>query len=88
MPDVYAVYNSQSVQVCQCGSLEDAIMMVKFEEGRTFRKLRFLKDQVIDVTATVDGQLPGQLGLPKGTDQVSGSQQEVLPQNESVPFTV
>ena len=80
--------SSQGVPICHCGSEKDAIMMLSFGDGRTYRRLRLIEDQVIDITAEVNGQLPGQLGLPKGQDQLSGMENLKLKENQDVPFIV
>jgi len=36
--------------ICQCGDINDAIMMVSFDEkNRSYKRHRFLMDQVVDV---------------------------------------
>jgi hypothetical protein len=59
--------------------------------NRTYRKNKYLLDQVIDVTATVDKQLPGQQGLPAGKIRVGGQEldiQQSLPESELIHFRV
>ena len=55
--------------ICQCGDINDAMMMVAFEPSkRSYSRQRFIMDQVITVTSTTDKQLPGQVGLPAAQD--------------------
>jgi hypothetical protein len=79
MYEFYSVINlNNGVKVCECATLEDAQMIVGLNPAnRAYRKERFILDQIIDVTSTTDKQLPGQLGLPKGKDFVTGSENEM-----------
>lgn len=53
--------------ICHCGEEKDALMMMQFDpHNRSYRKQKFILDQVITVTSTTDKQLPGQIGLPSG----------------------
>ena len=55
--------------VCQCGDINDAIMMVSLDPNhRSYSRHRFILDQVIDITSITDKQLPGQIGLPAAQD--------------------
>jgi hypothetical protein len=55
--------------IAHCGDINDAIMLVSFDlVNRSYRRQRFILDQVITVTSTTDKQLPGQIGLPAAQD--------------------
>ena len=55
--------------IAHCGDINDAIMMVAFEpDKRSYSRQRFIMDQVITVSSTIDKQLPGQIGLPAAQD--------------------
>jgi hypothetical protein len=59
--------------------------------GRTYRKTKYLQDQVIDVIATTDNQLPGQQGLPPAKIRVGGQEldiQQKLPESTLEEFAV
>ena len=75
--------------ICHCADINDAIMMVSFDsENRTYSRHRALMDQVIDVSSTTDKQLPGQIGLPAGKDQlpfIELQQQTWLPEGQGDP---
>jgi hypothetical protein len=66
--------------ICQCGDMNDAIMMVSLDpDKRSYSQKRFILDQVVDVTWTTDKQLTGQLGLPEGiTYQLNQNTQEAV----------
>ena len=63
-------------QICDCGSLEDAQMMLTFDPGyREIQTRKYILDQVVDVTSVglePDKQLRAQQILPD-------RQQEPLP---------
>jgi len=64
--------------IAHCGEENDALMMVAFDKDkRTYRKQRFIMDQVIDITSETDKQLPGQQGLPAGKIRLEDAQQQL-----------
>ena len=50
--------------VCHCGSERDAAMLAGLAPGRSYRMMRRLPEYIIDVLPIVEGELPGQQGLP------------------------
>jgi hypothetical protein len=67
------IENKTGVVICQCGNINDAIMMVNLDpHNRTYSRQRFLEYPIINVSTTASKELPGQLGLPAA--------EEVLPQ--------
>ncbi len=70
MNEYWVVMNNKTGKViCHCSDVNDAIMMVSFEpDKRSYRRQRFVLDQVVDITSTTDKQLPGQIGLPAAQD--------------------
>lgn len=51
--------------IAHCGAERDALMLCEMRPTeRTYRKQKFIVDQVIDITSTIDKELPGQQGLP------------------------
>lgn len=67
--------------IAHCGDERDARMMFEFDSNnRSYRKQKFIMDQVIDITSTTDKQLPGQIGLPAG--KVNQINPEVIRLNE------
>ena len=73
--------------ISHCGEEHDALMMVSFDpDRRTYRKQKFIMDQVITITSTTDKQLPGQQGLPAAKEEPVELQQQVwLPEGQGVP---
>lgn len=75
--------------ISHCGDINDAIMLVGFDpENRSYKRSRFLKDQVIDVSSSTDKQLPGQIGLPEGKVEQLNSHQEKLPEGQQEPVVL
>jgi hypothetical protein len=73
--------------ICQCGDINDAMMMVSFSpQNRSYKRHRFLMDQIVDISYKIDKQLPGQLGLPQGQVPVLQSYREKLPEGEGIVF--
>jgi hypothetical protein len=83
----YSVYGKNGSKICDCSSIQDAIMMVQFDpDNRTYREQKFIFDQIIDVISTIDKQLPGQLGLPESKDSLPFQEENMLPDTQEVPL--
>lgn len=75
--------------ICNCGDINDAIMMVSFDSSnRSYKRNRFLQDLVIDVYSSIDKQLPGQLGLPQGDIKRLQENKIELPEGQQIPVKV
>ena len=90
MYDYWVVIEKRTGRViAQCGQEEDAMMLFGFDpDKRSYRKQKFIMDQVITVTSTTDKQLSGQQGLPAAKEKlphVELQQQVWLPANEQIP---
>jgi hypothetical protein len=66
MTEYWVVLDTSTGRViCHCGEESDAIMMVEFSpQNRSYRKQKFLMDNVINVNFSKAKELPGQQGLP------------------------
>jgi K+/H+ antiporter YhaU regulatory subunit KhtT len=63
--------------IAHCGEEIDALLMVSLDKDkRTYRKQKFIMDQVIDITSETDKQLPGQQGLPAAKIRLEEAQQQ------------
>ena len=90
MYDYWVVIDKTTGRViAHCGEESDAQTLVSFYPSkRTYRKQKFIMDQVITVTSTTDKQLPGQKGLPSAKEklpQVELQQQVWLPEGQGIP---
>lgn len=90
MYDYWVVTNTRTGRIiAHCGLEEDAVMLVGFDKDkRTYRKQKFIMDQVITVTSTTDKQLPGQVGLPPGTYKIEDRKIYSIEEGTSMPVTV
>ena len=89
--EYWTVYTPDGRKYADCGWERDAARLCQMAPGRTYRKIKYLHDQVIDVTSTTDKQLPGQQGLPPAKIRVGGQDLEIqqkLPESELEEFTV
>jgi len=75
--------------IAHCGDENDARMLFEFNpDKRSYRKQKFILDQVIDITSTTDKQLPGQQGLPAAQEElppIQIQQQVWLPEGQGIP---
>ena len=75
--------------IAHCGDINDAIMMVSFDPAnRSYKRNRFIMDQVIDVSSTTDKQLSGQQGLPAGQVNILEPHKIRLPEGQQQPVKV
>ena len=75
--------------IAHCGDINDAIMMVSFDPAnRSYKRNRFIMDQIIDVSSTTDKQLPGQQGLPAGQVNRLEPYNIRLPEGQQQPVKV
>jgi len=78
MNEYWEVLDPLGKKIANTGWEYDAINLVKMRgDGYTYRKVKFICDQVIDITSTTDKQLPGQQGLPAGKIRLEDAQQQL-----------
>lgn len=78
MDEYWEVLNPLGKKLANTGTIEDAIRLCEMRgHGYTYRKVKFIMDQVIDVTSTTDKQLPGQVGLPSAKIRLEDAQQQL-----------
>jgi len=70
---IYDVRNGR--EICQCSSVQDALMMVAFDtDHRRYKQRKLILDQIVDITSE---KLP---------DDKQLSPQRILNQSMAVPF--
>ena len=72
----YSVFDKNGKKIADCASIRDAIMLVEFDSTRTYRQVKHLNPQTVNVPhirLDDDFQLPAQ---------------QILPQSELKPFIV
>jgi hypothetical protein len=65
--DYYSVFDKNGKKICDTATIQDAILMSSFVDGRTYRKVKVLLDQVVNIPSTRmddDKQLKSQKVLP------------------------
>jgi len=72
----YSVFDKNGKKISDCSSIKDAIMLVEFDSTRTYRQVKYLYPETVNVPyirLDDDFQLPAQ---------------KILPQSELEPFIV
>jgi len=78
MNEYWEVLDPLGKKLANTGSVIDAIRLCEMRgHGYTYRQVKFIGDQVIDVTSTTDKQLPGQIGLPAAKLKLEDAQQQL-----------
>lgn len=92
MNEYWEVLDPLGKKLANTGSIHDAIQLCELRgQGYTYRQVKFIMDQVIDVTSITDKQLPGQLGLPPSIEKLPAvelQQQVWLPEGEQEPVII
>lgn len=90
MNEYWIVKNNRTGKIiAHCGDINDAIMMVNLDpHNRSYSRHRFILDQVIDITSSVDKQLPGQVGLPPGKYKIEDNKIYKLEDGKTDPVIV
>ena len=72
----YSVFDKNGKKIADCSSIRDAIMLVEFDLTRTYRQVKHINPETINVPHV---RLDDDLQLPA---------QQILPQSELEPFIV
>lgn len=63
----YSVFDKNGRKICDTATIEDAMMMVSFDKERTYKQIKIILDQVVNIPSTRmedDKQLKSQNVLP------------------------
>lgn len=74
--DHYSVFDRSGNKICDSASIEDTLLMVSLGEGRTYKKVKILLDQVVNVPST------------RMEDDKQLKEQNILPDRTAEPFVV
>ena len=78
MHEYWEVLDPLGKKIANTGGVHDAIRLCEMRgQGYTYRQVKFICDQVIDITSTTDKQLPGQQGLPAAKIRLEDAQQQL-----------
>lgn len=72
----YSVFDINGNKICDVGTLNDALMLCSFDETRTYRQVKIIMDQVVNIPyIKLEG--PRQL-----------NSQNILPDRQAIPVVV
>ena len=72
----YSAFDKNGKKIADCASIRDAIMLVEMDSTRTYRQVKHLNPETVNVPHV---RLDDDLQLPS---------QQILPQSELEPFIV
>ena len=72
----YSVFDKNGKKISDCASIKDAIMLVELGENRTYRQIKNINPENVNVSCI------------KLADDLQLSEQKILPQSELEPFIV
>jgi hypothetical protein len=72
--DHYSVFGKTGNKICDIATLEDAIMMFSFDSTRTYRQIKIMMDQVVNIPSL------------RMEDDKQLSAQNILPERQQEPF--
>jgi hypothetical protein len=72
----YSVFDKYGKKIADCGSVHDAVSLVEMDPTRTYRQVKYVNPQTVDVPHI---RMEDDLQLPS---------QQILPQSELEPFIV
>lgn len=92
MDEYWEVLDPLGKKIANTGTIDDAMNLCRMRgDGHTYRKVKFIMDQVIDITGETDKQLPGQQGLPAAKEKLPNieiQQQVWLPEGTAEPVII
>ena len=72
----YSVFNKNGKKIVDCANIRDAIMMVELDSTRTYRQIKYVNPQTVNVPHV------------RLEDDLQLSAQQILPQSKLEPFIV
>jgi hypothetical protein len=72
--DHYSVFDKNGNKICDTSSIDDAMMMSSFDVGRTYKKIKILLDQIVNIP------------FVKLEDDKQLNPQKILQENTDIPF--
>ena len=89
----WSVYDHRGEKYCDCSHEKYAIRTLELHEGEgfTYRIVHApkpLPPEIIDVNASYEGELPGQVGLPKATERLHDDMRNKLKQSSLEEITI
>lgn len=72
----YSVFDKNGRKICDVATINDAIMMTSFDNQRTYRKIKILLDQVVNISSQ------------RMEDDKQLNPQNILPDRQQEPFVI
>ena len=72
----YSVFDKHGRKIADCASIQDAIMLVEFDSTRTYRQIKHINPETVNVPHV------------RLADDLQLAAQQILPQSELEPFIV
>lgn len=72
----YSVFDRNGKKIADCASVQDAIMLVEFDSTRTYRQIKHINPETVNVPHI------------RLADDFQLAAQQILPQSELEPFIV
>jgi hypothetical protein len=70
----YSVFDKNGRKICDASSIEDALMMCSFDSTRTYKQVKIILDQIVNVPFT------------RMEDDKQLKEQKILNESNSKPF--
>lgn len=74
--DHYSVFDKNGNKICDSATLEDALLMCSFDSTRTYKQVKILLDQVVNIPSM------------RMEDDKQLKEQNILPDRMADPFVV
>ena len=74
--DHYSVFDKNGKKVCDSSSIEDTLMMVSMGQQRTYKQVKILLDQIVNISSQ------------RMEDDKQLEPQNILPDRQQEPFVV
>ena len=72
----YSVFDKNGKKICDTATLEDALMMCSFDSTRTYKQVKILLDQVVNIPSK------------RMEDDKQLKEQNILPDRTAEPFVI
>lgn len=74
--DYYSIFDKNGVKILDCGSIKDAWLMCSMDSTRTYKKIKILMDEVVNISSM------------RMEDDKQLEPQNILPERQQEPFVV
>lgn len=72
----YSVFDKTGKKICDVSEIQDALMMCSFDSTRTYRQIKIISDQIVNIHST------------RMEDDKQLKAQNILPDRQAEPFVV